>query len=41
MGVFLFWFILYKKFETDEMVINPLDILAKFGYKQDMKVKKG
>jgi len=40
-GYFLFWLFLYKNCEVAEMVINPLDILAKYGYKQDMKVKKG
>jgi hypothetical protein len=39
-GIFSFWLFLYKNCEVDEIVINPLDILAKFGYKQDMKVKK-
>jgi hypothetical protein len=39
-GIFLFWLFLYKNCWVDEMVINPLDILAKFGYKQDIKAKK-
>jgi hypothetical protein len=32
-GYFLFRLFLYKNCEVAEMVINPLDILAKFGYK--------